>query len=811
MPHLKLVRNAPPGRRRPQAPRKISRKHDDFDVHGATVKDMVVNLVSDERARTEVLGIDPQLILVIETNSAIPENDFRPANLKVLDSSDRKTTIAFSNDPEMTRFLERLAEYQEGILGNRKSARFEGFYDSIESVRRYGPDDRLTNRLRLELERSSAGSLIMVDIECWFPDDPITVDQWLGDIELATIEGGGSIVDRYVNRAAEVAIVRVSCTAETVWQLAELDMIASIDSLPSPPILAQDVFQLGVVQLPEIPVSPDNAPIVALIDSGVRSAHPFLSGCIYDAVAIPGLSDGQDRHGHGTAVASLILHGPLEEILSSGVAMTPLCRVLSFRVLDDLGQFPNRTIWPRELEDAIRYCHAQGSQVINLSIGDPATPFHGSRPTPVAAVLDSLIKELQLVIVISAGNAFPVTYTKRCANPPMQYPAELLADSSLGILDPAPASLAMTVGGVVTKEAVLALGNIPFGRRGWPSPISRHGPGVNGAIKPEIVAQSGTMEFSHTLGEVLNFDLECIVADGSPGSSGRLLTTKLGTSFAAPIVARIGAGILNEYPLATQNLVRALILQGSKETTLDLLPVTPGVGKSGRIASQRNLLGYGEAQLTSAIVSEAERVVLYAEDVIEIDGVHIFEIPIPDAFFETNGDSAITVSLAYDPNTRQRRLDYLSSRMKFELVRGLDAESVERLFLESPDDDGTADDSLIEEEVNIDNRLSTIRRLSDLGATQRPIMSPSTISRSLGTNQLARKSYRRRLRRGDGEHFLLVVQNSNRWAPVGSRQPYSIAITLSHSGAKVDLYTELALRIEQQAELQVELEQTVRA
>jgi hypothetical protein len=791
----------------------MSRKHDDFDVHGATVKDMVVDLVSNERTRTEILGVDPQLILVIETNSPIPENDFRPADLKVLDSSARKTAIAFSSDPEMTRFLERLAEYREGISGDRKSARYEGFFDSIESVRRYGPDDRLTDRLRSELEGSSAGSQVMVDIECWFPDDPRIVDQWLTDIELATVEGGGSVLDNYVNRAAEVAIVRVSCTAETIWQLAELDMIASIDSLPSPPILAQDVFQLGIEQIPEIPTIPDDAPVVGLIDTGVRSAHPFLAGCIYDAVAIAGLSDGQDRHGHGTAVASLILHGSLEDVLLSGTATTPRCRVLSFRVLDDHGRFPDRTIWPHELEDAIRYCHAHGARVINLSLGDTATPFRGPRPTPVAAVLDSLIRELQLLIVVSAGNESHATYALRCSNPPTDYPAELLDDASLGILDPAPASLAITVGGVVTKEAVLAVGNIPFGIRGWPSPVSRHGPGVNGAIKPEIVAAGGTMEFSHALGVVLNPDLECIVANGSLDPSGRILTTKLGTSFAAPIVARIGASILAEYSLATQNLLRALILQGSKDITHDLLPVTSGVGKSGRMSSQRNLLGYGEAQLTSAIVSGTERVVLYAEDVIEIDGVHIYEIPIPDAFFETQGESAVTVSLAYDPNTRQRRLDYLSSRMKFELVRGLDAENVELLFLESPEDNGSENDAFEEELVNSEGGSSSFqpRRLSDLGATQRPIMDPSTRLRSLGTNQLARKSFRRRLRREDGEHFLLVVQNTNRWAPAGSRQPYAIAITLSHSGAEVDLYTELSLRIEQQTELQVPLEQTVRA
>jgi hypothetical protein len=57
--------------------------------------------------------------------------------------------------------------------------------------------------------------------------------------------------------------------------------------------------------------------------------------------------------------------------------------------------------------------------------------------------------------------------------------------------------------------------------------------------------------------------------------------------------------------------------------------------------------------------------------------------------------------------------------MKFEIVRGLDPSTIERLFVESPDDMGNEESSNddVEDAMIVVTESS---RLSDLGAAQRP-------------------------------------------------------------------------------------------
>ena len=115
--------------------------------------------------------------------------------------------------------------------------------------------------------------------------------RWLADVESAAEQAGAAIVDRYFNATANIALLRVNGRASVIRELAELDIIASIDLLPVPPIWThRQARAFGVDDLPDLPAPAVDAPIVGLVDSGVRSAHPLLAGCIYDAVAMGALA-----------------------------------------------------------------------------------------------------------------------------------------------------------------------------------------------------------------------------------------------------------------------------------------------------------------------------------------------------------------------------------------------------------------------------------------------------------------------------------------------------------------------------------------
>src|SRR5690606_29094304 len=129
-----------------------------------------------------------------------------------------------------------------------------------------------------------------------------------------------------------------------------------------------------------------------------------------------------------------------------------------------------------------------------------------SAPTPSEAisVIDTLVRELGIVVVLSAGNV-------RSVDPDHwlnDYPAYLESQNAR-IADPGGAALAITVGarahfgipappvyGVQTKIAIAGAGE--------PSPFTRTGPSRGrtsaGRAKPEFVANGGNFAWDHEVG-----------------------------------------------------------------------------------------------------------------------------------------------------------------------------------------------------------------------------------------------------------------------------------------------------------------------
>jgi subtilisin family serine protease len=284
--------------------------------------------------------------------------------------------------------------------------------------------------------------------------------------------------DRYVNHRSGLLLIRATVPAAAVAELAEIDEIALIDGLPSLSPSRARPRQASVDQLPDVPQASSTAPLVGLIDSGVRSAHPMLAPGILDAVTLSGeFEDGEDENGHGTRIAGLLLHGQLEDALEIGLLPRPFCQLLSVRVLGANNQFPLASVWEAEVEKAIRHCAAQGARVINLSIGDEDTAYEGARSTPLAAILDELTRELGLILVVPTGNVALAAYLDASDPDADAYVEALLASAETTMLDPAPAVTALTVGALAPEGlAGSALSSFPasrraLGRGGWPAPF----------------------------------------------------------------------------------------------------------------------------------------------------------------------------------------------------------------------------------------------------------------------------------------------------------------------------------------------------
>ncbi|MGH8573185.1 MAG: S8 family peptidase, partial [Gammaproteobacteria bacterium] len=386
-------------------------------------------------------------------------------------------------------------------------------------------------------------------------------------VEGAVATASGEVLDTYIQDSVGLVLARVRLPAAGIDDILQLDQLARVDGVPELPESRAEASRASLDQLPTLEGPDEDAPLVGLIDSGVRSSHPLIAAALADATTLAaGIPDGEDAHGHGTRVAGLLLHGPLEDVLERSVLPRPLARLLSVRVLGADNRFPEEAVWEHEIERGVRYCADQGARVINICIGDRETRYRGAHSTPVAALLDHLARSLDLVIVVPTGNVPPAAYASQDETIIDGYAIELLESQETSMLDPAPAAIVLTVGATCPDGLAHSSSRRPtatrraIGSDGWPAPFSRRGPGIDQSIKPELSAPGGSMAWDLEMRMVVDdAALGCLSTSGSPPE--RLLDVDIGTSYAAPLVARVATAVLNRYPNMSANQVRALVLQ----------------------------------------------------------------------------------------------------------------------------------------------------------------------------------------------------------------------------------------------------------
>ena len=321
------------------------------------------------------------------------------------------------------------------------------------------------------------------------------------------------------------------------------------------------------------------------------------------------------------------------------------------------------------MREAISTLHEQfGCRIFVIALGDTKGPYTGGKVGPWAATLDEVARELNVIIVVSSGNRSPRGGT-RLEQSVTEYPNYLLEDSNR-FFEPAGAMNVLTVGSLAHGEgmdvAVADYVNVrPITRQHEPSPFSRIGPGSGGAIKPDLVDIGGTLLFDPTLGKLRGGDE--LAAAGILTTHhdflNRLVTSGSGTSYAAPRVAFSAGQILTRFPNASANLVRALLVSSAEipQAAVDRL-------SSLESGADQAVCGHGKIDLERATFSNESRVVLYADDELEIDHFAVYQIPIPQVFQSERGDRRIQVTLAYDPPVKHTRLDYSGVNMSFRLI-----------------------------------------------------------------------------------------------------------------------------------------------
>ena len=411
-----------------------------------------------------------------------------------------------------------------------------------------------------------------------------------------------------------------------------------------------------------------------------------------------------------------------------------------------------------QIDTAVRYfVDTYDCRVFNLSYGDLNKPYQGGRVAGLAVTLDALERELDVLFVVPTGN-----YTRDQKDWRTGYPDYLKGDDAR-IIDPAPALNVLTVGSLARYEKGTPLwpddpAYIAVAKTEQPSPFTRHGPSVNGAVKPELVDFGGNIvvDVGHGNRQMVGPQGIGEITTSRSFATGRPFVQESGTSFAAPRVANAAARILAEIPNASTDLCRALLVAHAR-TPLACAEMY----KADRDAL-RDVTGYGRVDRSALFRSLDDCVTLWAEELVENRRHHFYEIPIPEGFWQGSKRAReLTVALAYRPAVRTTRIDYRASSVRFRLVPASSLNEVARWFN-------------AEVEITKEERKKLRERNSGRGLSE-TVRSKGTVQASTWTFTQPSKLARQK------SWFVVVTRNDPAWGGniAFEREPYALVVTLS--------------------------------
>jgi subtilisin family serine protease len=311
-------------------------------------------------------------------------------------------------------------------------------------------------------------------------------------------------------------------------------------------------FYAPWVTLPSFEPTP-----VAVIDSGVDTAHPDLAGKILDGESFVGGSWRTDSLGHGTFVSGLIAAGLDNDIGIAGLA--PASQLLVAKVVTK-----SRAI-PVEAEaKAIRWAVDNGARVINMSLGGVRDPLDPDRDTYSRLEADSVAYAISngVVVVAAVGNS------DQAPTSPWKYASY-------------PAALPHVLG----VSAISASGAVPsFSNRDF--------------IYNDLAAPG--VEILSALPRPLTARFPSCSEQGYSSCGPDEYREAQGTSYASPQVAAAAAVLLSLRPTLRAEQVTKLL----QETAVDLNPAT---GCSACADGRDAYSGWGRLDVEAAVGALSRR------------------------------------------------------------------------------------------------------------------------------------------------------------------------------------------------------------
>ena len=428
--------------------------------------------------------------------------------------------------------------------------------------------------------------------------------------------------------------------------------------------------------------SPELPPVAAILDGAPNLLHQALK----DRLAFDDPDNLADKYQpgekrHGTAMASLVVHGELVDGLFAPLArkvyhlpvMQPDPQARSFSL--HVEHFPDEVFFEDRIERAVRRmlkgegnvpAQAPDIKIINLSIGDPERPFIHT-PSPWARLLDWLSWKYRVLFCVSAGNYTEdidvgIPHSEFSALSDGQKVAHVLKRieqqlSERRLLSPAESLNSLTVGALHADES----GTYTLGQRtdllpnnALFSPISRLGHGFRRSVKPEILFPGGRQLYTtppvnsgqrYKLSKpLLRPPGQKVAYDSSREGLISECVYQCGTSNATALATRGGARIYEvlaqlqeEYGEQIPDnlmavLIKALLVHGAQhddqaELALGSLKTRANSRRFKEVMAR--YIGYGAVNIERVLACTEQRGTVIGCSEIRENQVHEYRFPMP--------------------------------------------------------------------------------------------------------------------------------------------------------------------------------------
>jgi hypothetical protein len=615
----------------------------------------------------------------------------------------RQLFLMSSDATAWQQLLGLWGRFQRGEQFPRGLTAFRDLFGRLRSLRAWSDEDRLLRTGALhawERELADLGDeLVDFEIELWLRRDPRRRQQAVESLraDLATV--GGELAAESVReeiayhgllgRAPATLLMDAVAQHEVRWL--RTDYVRFFRATGQIAAVSPDDADSGAPTEPRGP-APAGAPRIALLDGVPLAGHALLANrlVIDDPDRLEAVTPA-DRRLHGTAMASIVLHGDLDGTSTSQNHPLYVRPILSTQAPDWVREA--REELPRDrlavdlIHEAVVRLYegdavAPDVRAIVLAVGDAVAQFDRF-VSPLARLLDWLSSRYGVLFLVSGGNhlADLELDADTATDDPRELQHEVLCAlqrtaALRRILSPAESANALTIGASHADGSATPDGDDrvdPIVDMSLPNVVSALGPGMRRAIKPDILLPGGrqllrmepVIDGRRRYATVPPSRRPPGVRFASPGRRPAELDASAhgtGTSIAAALAGHHAGHLLEAIDAlralhgdavpgpdfdvvllkaalahkASWGTVRALIEDAQQNV----------LGARSREAVAR-FVGYGSADPAGALVCDDHRVTGLAAGRIGDGDAHVYRLPFPASLAATTAPRRLTLTLAW--------------------------------------------------------------------------------------------------------------------------------------------------------------------